>query len=254
MAKKSRTRGRGQEGSVNQQGNMARKSVPQSEDAKKTKSLNVIQGIIPLELKQTPMVGLSIMVTPMKNNKLTTSVGTINQKHAQSSGKNSWADHVENEAKSQSESVRFHSVEGRTKAIEGGTQTFDRKPVVVKPWTWKPGMEMSKIMVEQVPIWTWLVGLDLKYWGQAALAKIAGLVGKPIKADTATKGKDKLMYARVMVEMPMNKTYPDAILFENELGQIIEQTVEYEWKPTLCDHRRNYGHIKEHCRKLQTNT
>ncbi|XP_070050887.1 uncharacterized protein [Nicotiana tomentosiformis] len=147
--------------------------------------------------------------------------------------------------------VRFHSVEGRTKAIEGGTQTFDRKPVVVKPW--KLGMEMSKIMVEPVPIWIRLVVLDLKYWGQAALAKIAGLVGKPVKADTATTRKEKLMYARVMVEVPLNKIYTDTIMFENELGQIIEQTVEYEWKPTLCDHCRNFGRIKEHCRKLQMN-
>lgn len=29
--------------------------------------------------------------------------------------------------------VIFHSIEGRTKAIEGGIQTFDRKQVVVKP-------------------------------------------------------------------------------------------------------------------------
>ncbi|XP_070009749.1 uncharacterized protein [Nicotiana sylvestris] len=246
----------------------------------------------------------------MANNHLTTSMRTSNQTHAQSSGKNSWADQVEDEEKSQNElgnaqtlnpkswsnvvektiisegfdleregetsanvkstladmqeeieywqsavvcyvlgsnplltviegffkrmwghlgldkvaqtnkgvfMVRFHSVEGRTKAVERGTQTFDRKPVVVKPW---------------------------KPW----------LVDKPVKADTTTTRKEKLMYARVMVEVPLNKTYPDTIMFENELGQIIEQTIEYKWKPTLCDHCRNFGHIKEHYRKLQVNT
>lgn len=47
--------------------------------------------------------------------------------------------------------VSFHSTEGRTKTIEGGIQIFDKKPIMVKPW--KPGMEMSKVMVEHVPIW-----------------------------------------------------------------------------------------------------
>ncbi|XP_019263742.1 PREDICTED: uncharacterized protein LOC109241455 [Nicotiana attenuata] len=101
--------------------------------------------------------------------------------------------------------VRFYSNEGRTKAIEGGVQIFDRKPVIIKPW--KPEMEITNVTVEKVPIWIRLVGLDLKYWGQAALTKIAGLVGKPVKADTATTRKEKVMYARVIVETSNAEEY-----------------------------------------------
>lgn len=71
-----------------------------------------------------------------------------------------------------------------------------------------------------------------------------------MKDDTSTTTKEKLMYARVMVEVPLNKTYPDRIMFENELGQIVEQGVEYEWKPTLCEHCKIFGHTKENCRGL----
>lgn len=60
------------------------------------------------------------------------------------------------------------------------------------------------------------------------MIKIAGLVGKPVKEDTATTMKEKLMHARVIVEVPLNKTYPESVLFENEMGEIIEQVVEYE--------------------------
>ncbi|XP_019237198.1 PREDICTED: uncharacterized protein LOC109217412 [Nicotiana attenuata] len=143
--------------------------------------------------------------------------------------------------------VRFYSNEGRTKAIEGGVQIFDRKPVIIKPW--KPGMEITNVTVEQVPIWIRLVGLDLKYRGQAALTKIAGLVGKPVKADTATTRKEKLMYARVMVEVPLNKAYPYSVMFENELGQIIEQEIKYEWKPTMCQQCKLFGHTDQQCRR-----
>ncbi|XP_075100397.1 uncharacterized protein LOC107821039 [Nicotiana tabacum] len=112
-------------------------------------------------------------------------------------------------------------------------------------------MEIMNVIVEQVPIWIRLVGLDLKYWGQASLIKIAGLVGKPVKADTATTRKEKLMYARVMVEVPLNKTYPDSVMFENELGQIIEQEIEYEWKPTMCQQCKLFGHTDQQCRRVQ---
>lgn len=318
MAKKQRTRGRGQLGTVNQQRNFGMRAIPQTEDAKKTRSINVLQGVIPLELQQTPMTGPSKetpMATPIATQSITQATKQQdNSNQAQSSGKQSWADKVEKKeeliGKSQALAsnltswskivgntpvtegfdlegvnsnanvkitmedikeeieywqtavvcfvlgsnppltvvegyfnriwkdlgidkvaqinkrvfmVRFHSNERRTKAIEGGVQIFDRKPVIIKPW--KPGMEIMNVIVEQVPIWIRLVGLDLKYWGQAALAKIAGLVGKPVKADTTTTRKKKLMYARVMVEVPFNKAYPDSVMFENELGQIIEQKI-----------------------------
>lgn len=71
-----------------------------------------------------------------------------------------------------------------------------------------------------------------------------------MKADTATTSKEKLMYARVMVEVPLNQLYPDMIMFENELGKVVEQEVEYEWKKTLCEHCKNFGHTKKTCRGL----
>ncbi|XP_075099405.1 uncharacterized protein LOC107783472 [Nicotiana tabacum] len=113
--------------------------------------------------------------------------------------------------------VRFHSNERRTKAIEGGVQIFDRKPVIIKPW--KPGTEIMNVTVEQ--------------------------------ADTTTTRKEKLMYARVMVEVPLNKAYLDSVMFENELGQIIEQEIEYEWKPTMCQQCKLFGHTDQQCRRVQ---
>lgn len=56
--------------------------------------------------------------------------------------------------------------------------------------------------------------------------------------------KEELKYVRVMVEVPLNKTYSESVLFENETGQIIEQAVEYERTPTLCNHCKNFGHTK----------
>ncbi|KAH0776180.1 hypothetical protein KY290_007591 [Solanum tuberosum] len=57
--------------------------------------------------------------------------------------------------------VRFHCQESRSKVVESGVQMFDQKPVVVKPW--RPEIELNKEVIEKVPIWIRLVGLDIKY-------------------------------------------------------------------------------------------
>ncbi|XP_019239038.1 PREDICTED: uncharacterized protein LOC109219077 [Nicotiana attenuata] len=143
--------------------------------------------------------------------------------------------------------VRFHSVESRTKVVEDGIQTSDRKPVIVKPW--RPDVEMNKITVEKVPIWIKLIGLDLKYWGQVALTKIAEFVGKPVKADATITMKERLMYVSVVVEVQPNQTYPDIIIIESETGQVIKQSVEYEWKPIIYEYCKIFGHKKQQCKQ-----
>ncbi|XP_019238924.1 PREDICTED: uncharacterized protein LOC109218978 [Nicotiana attenuata] len=122
--------------------------------------------------------------------------------------------------------VRFYSFESKIKVIEDGVQMFDRKPVVVKPWN--PDMDLKKESVDLIPMWIRFIGLDIKYWGQTALTKLAGLVGKPLKADQATTQKERLIYARVLVEVKPHQKYPNTIMFEDEKGRIVEQEEVYK--------------------------
>lgn len=69
-------------------------------------------------------------------------------------------------------------------------------------------------------------GLDVKYWGKPFLTRITGIVGNPLKANKATMLKERLNFARIIVEMP----HPAKVMFENEIGQIVEQKIVYEWK------------------------
>lgn len=66
--------------------NGGKQIVPQSADAKKTRSINVLQGIVPLELSQVDMDH-----TPARCNSVSRDENCI----AQSSGKRSWTDMVE---------------------------------------------------------------------------------------------------------------------------------------------------------------
>ncbi|XP_057251794.1 uncharacterized protein LOC125498534 [Beta vulgaris subsp. vulgaris] len=66
--------------------------------------------------------------------------------------------------------------------------------------------------------------------------------------DQATKEKEKLSFARVMVEVGINDELPDSIAFCNEHGNRMEQKVEYEWRPIQCTQCKGFGHELEACR------
>lgn len=67
--------------------------------------------------------------------------------------------------------------------------------------------------------------------------------------EQATRNKEKLHFARVMVEVGLQQKLPDEISFCNEHGSVIEQKVEYEWRPILCTKCAAYGREGDDCRK-----
>ncbi|XP_074283475.1 uncharacterized protein LOC141608024 [Silene latifolia] len=93
---------------------------------------------------------------------------------------------------------------------------YDKKPIVVKPWTEDASLTKSK--VKEVPIWIRLCGLGLKFWGEKCLTKLVALLGKYVKADTATLDKTRLGYARLMVEVQVGQDFPDKLYFNDEHG------------------------------------
>lgn len=142
--------------------------------------------------------------------------------------------------------VRFATVEASLQVTTEGYQFFDQKPLITR--IWDPDMSMEKTN-DNVRIWIKMPGLPIKYWGERSLFKIAGLVGRAVKMDMATKSKDRLSYARVMVEVPMKQQLPGTISFYNEHGKIVEQKLEYEWLPVVCKKCSGVGHNEEDCRK-----
>ncbi|XP_019252918.1 PREDICTED: uncharacterized protein LOC109231740 [Nicotiana attenuata] len=75
------------------------------------------------------------------------------------------------------------------------------------------------------------------------------MISNPLKADIATTQKQRLQFARILVEVEPNQIYPNMVMFENECGAIIEQEVSYEWKPIFCKVCGNFGHDIRECRK-----
>lgn len=143
--------------------------------------------------------------------------------------------------------VRFDSEVGKNDVLQGGIYHFDNKPFIVKAWNLY--MEFSRDELYTVPIWVKLPGLEFKYWSQKGLSKIGSLIGKPLMVDNHTEKKIGLTIARLLIEVDMNAKLPDKVYFRNEKGNLVEQKLQYDWKPTLCEHCQKYGHSEEECRK-----
>ncbi|XP_021743061.1 uncharacterized protein LOC110709156 isoform X1 [Chenopodium quinoa] len=141
--------------------------------------------------------------------------------------------------------VRFRSKENMEKVMNGGPVMFDSRQVIMKKW--EPGINLDKEGVCEVPIWVRLPGLQLKFWGQSALMKIGQLIGKPVKTDKVTKNKEKLEYARLMIEVSVDGEYPTKIEFLDEVGANVSQRVIYEWKPIHCRSCTGMGHSESEC-------
>ncbi|KAL2900290.1 2 3-bisphosphoglycerate-independent phosphoglycerate mutase [Bienertia sinuspersici] len=94
---------------------------------------------------------------------------------------------------------------------------------------WNPDIELHKENVKTVPIWIRMPNLELKYWGQGCLRKLGDIIGTTLKVDNVTLNKDRLAYARILVEVELDKEHPDYIRFQNEKGILIQQYIKYEW-------------------------
>ena len=77
------------------------------------------------------------------------------------------------------------------------------------------------------------------------MSKIVSKVGKYIKVDHAIMNRDRLQFAKILVEVEIDQAFRDVIQFKNEHGEIREQQMVYGWKPIRWSCCKGYGHKKE---------
>ena len=112
-------------------------------------------------------------------------------------------------------------------------------------------MDINTEVITSLPIWVQFLDLDIKCWGMHSLSKLGSMLGIPLKTDKFTKDRTMLKYARLLIEMPLDGSFPDYIDFSNKKNVLIRQKVHYEWKPLKCTQCMMFGHIAEQCKKKE---
>lgn len=128
----------------------------------------------------------------------------------------------------------------RAHVINGGPWLLFDHYVAVVPWKedfFRPGAKVTKTLV-----WVRFPGLHVAYYDEVVLRTIASLVGTPIKLDVNTKDFKRGQFARVCVEIDLDKPVEGKVNVQGE-----EQKVAYEGLHLVCLSCGKYGHFARSC-------
>nr|XP_016448534.1 PREDICTED: uncharacterized protein LOC107773643 [Nicotiana tabacum] len=139
---------------------------------------------------------------------------------------------------------RFNSEEDKELVIQSGPYSYRNKPMVLKPW--EIDFSFSNDVLSTIPVWIRFPGLPVGYWSTDVLSKLASAVGRPLYTDKITAHYEKISFARVLVEVDAAHPLPDQIHIDTPFGMKIQQ-IEYDWKPSFCNHCLKFGHDSIDC-------
>jgi len=147
---------------------------------------------------------------------------------------------------------KFTSEEDRLSVLNGGPYFIYGRCLMLKnmPRCFRFGGEEFAT----VPVWVQLPDLPLECWNARALSKIASRIGKPISTDKMTLTKERLSFARVMVEVDASKELVSSLEIKLPTGDIYDQLVVFEVKPKYCKKCKVFGHMEGDCSKVLEGT
>ncbi|XP_057443792.1 uncharacterized protein LOC130735941 [Lotus japonicus] len=112
--------------------------------------------------------------------------------------------------------------------------------LAVKPWT--PDFVAANSTINTIVVWIRIPGLGFQFYGKNILMTLASAVGTPIKVDLNTTYMHRGKFARICVEIDLNKPVLGVVGLEGTW-----YNVEYEGLHSLFLKCRYYGHLSRNC-------
>ncbi|KAL6565242.1 hypothetical protein OROGR_002193 [Orobanche gracilis] len=85
-------------------------------------------------------------------------------------------------------------------------------------------------------------GLPANYWSKKSLSKLASVLGKPLQTDGYTLQKNKVIYARILVEIDLSQPLKEVIRIKKREKVALVQQIQYESVPAFCQQCPTIGH------------
>ncbi|XP_028804766.1 uncharacterized protein LOC114759711 [Neltuma alba] len=137
--------------------------------------------------------------------------------------------------------VSFTSKEDRDYAFQEGPWMIDDHYLLVQKW--RPNFNPWKADTQQrIAAWIHIPDLPMEFYNMESLRMIGNMVGKTIKVDRSTSIYDKGSFARICVEIDLQKLLLPAFTVWGEDRQIV-----YEGLHQVCFCCGKYGHQQQAC-------
>lgn len=140
---------------------------------------------------------------------------------------------------------KFDSQVDRDSVLNGGPYYIYGRPLLLK--IMPTFFEFDDEEIRKLPVWIKLPCLPIECWTTRALSKICSRVGRPISTDKLTLTKERLSFARVLVEVDAASELVHSIGINLPNGKTRMQPVLYEYEPSFCSKCKMIGHLTEKC-------
>lgn len=136
--------------------------------------------------------------------------------------------------------VKFFEEGDYEHALTGGPWLIFDHYLAVR--TWEPKFKPYANRISKIAAWVRLPRLALEYYDKKMLKSIGDLIGKSFQVDFNTANQCRGKFARICVEVDLDKPLLSEYRLDGELLGI-----EYEGLHMVCFRCGIYGHAKENC-------
>lgn len=122
---------------------------------------------------------------------------------------------------------------------------YNDRPLILRPWS--ANLNLKEIDVKKVPVWVQFTNMPLDLWSSSIVQKMASCIGTPLASDKLTANRDRLSFARVLIDVEIKDSLPRSIPVEMDDGSIYRQPIYFEWRPERWVKCKKYGHGSAVC-------
>ncbi|XP_040363115.1 uncharacterized protein LOC112167332 [Rosa chinensis] len=130
-------------------------------------------------------------------------------------------------------------------ALCGGPWILAGQTLIVRKW--RPDFDLMTEFIGKMALWVRIFGLPVKYFKDYTVAKIGKILGDVVKVDQLTLGQSRGKFARVCIEVDLNKPLCPFVEVES-----VAYNVVYEGISLICFECGCFGHSKDKCPTLHS--
>lgn len=139
--------------------------------------------------------------------------------------------------------AHFYSQQDYLKVLQDGPWMVMGSYLTVSKW--RPNFTPNDPICSTTLVWVRVPEIPIEMFKETVLLQMGNKIGKAIKVDTTSVDVVRGNFARICVEIDLNKPLKPNVMI---LGRVL--TVEYEGLPKICFHCGHNGHFAATCPQL----